>query len=240
MLALQFKHQPLLSEIYLSFNSNGKNEISLNNSFFVTKPSLFFRSSHLSLPNLPSLSSSSLSNQTQTQTQTQKSIICARNNRRRSGSQRTRKFILETVDFVASNLHILPEPLGLVIREFGGGNGGGLRFWKGFGWGGFDGRRRKRNINLGLLGLLMVCGLGLYLILGKELDIDVFLGGLGLSLFGVSINGWKRGFKDWILGFCCCAVLVGVVLKREDLQKLAKGWRAMKIVSRRKRRRRAM
>ncbi|KAA8545094.1 hypothetical protein F0562_019878 [Nyssa sinensis] len=165
MEALQFKLQPLLSEISLSFNSQGKNEIYLNNSFFAPKHSLFFGCSLVSQLNLHSLPSHSLSNEAQNQ----ESIVCARTNRRRSGSQRTTKLLLEAVYFVASNLNILPEPLGLVIREFGGGNGGGLRFWKGFGWGDFDGRRRKREQNLRFLGLLMVCGLGVVVDFGERI-----------------------------------------------------------------------
>ncbi|THF98738.1 hypothetical protein TEA_017810 [Camellia sinensis var. sinensis] len=102
---------------------------------------------------------------------------------------------------MASHLNILPQPLALAIREFGGGNGGGDGFWKAFGWGGFDGWRRKRQKKLGLFGFVIACGL--------------------------SVNGWRRGVKDWILGFCFCAVLVGFGLRREILQRWAKGLRAM-------------
>ncbi|XP_059652505.1 uncharacterized protein LOC132299730 [Cornus florida] len=230
---LQFKPQLLISEASVFFDSNSKIEISTDNCFSVTRSPLVFRPSNLLFPNQFSSHLLSLSNQSHTQNQ----IICARSSKRRFGSQRSRKFILELVGFVASNLNILPEPLGLVIREFGGGNGGGLGFPKGFGGGGFDGWRGKRKKNLGFLGFLMVFGLGLWLLLGKEMDKDVFWGGSGLALFGVLITAWKRGAKDWILGFCFGAVLMGVGLKREELQKWAKGCRAMEIVRRRKRRR---
>ncbi|KAL7205180.1 hypothetical protein ACSBR2_018166 [Camellia fascicularis] len=207
--------------------------ISLYNSFCLTNPSFLFTSTNLSLLNQHPSISLSLS----TQTQTQNSIVCARNNKSRIGSQRSRRLILESVYFMASHLNILPQPLALAIREFGGGNGGGDGFWKGFGWGGFDGWRRKRQKKLGLFGFVIACGLGMWLILGKELEGDVFLGVLGIFLLGLSVNGWRRGVKDWILGFCFCAVWVGFGLRRDILQRWAKGLRAMETARRRKTRR---
>ncbi|KAJ6876845.1 hypothetical protein NC651_029760 [Populus alba x Populus x berolinensis] len=124
---------------------------------------------------------------------------------------------------MASNLNTLPEPLGLVIEEFAaaGGGGGNLGFWKGFGGGRFDGWGRKGKMNSGFLGFLVVSGLGLTLFLfGGELKIDVVSGVLVLSLLGaVLVKGFKRGIKDWILGLCFFGVLLGLGLKKGEMQK---------------------
>ncbi|KAJ6694289.1 hypothetical protein OIU85_005016 [Salix viminalis] len=78
---------------------------------------------------------------------------------------------------MASDLNILPEPLGLVIEEFSGGGGG-------------------------------------------KLKIDVISGVLVLSLLGaVLIKGFKRGIKDWVLGFCFFGVLLILGLKKGEMQK---------------------
>lgn len=111
----------------------------------------------------------------------------------------------------------------MAIAEFAGGGGGGSGFFpRGFGPGGFDGRRRRKGRNkLGFLGVLMVCGIGMwFVVLGKDFNIDALFGVLAFSLFGVSIGGWRRGFKDWVLGFCFCASLVGLGFRREKLQTL--------------------
>lgn len=168
------------------------------------------------------------------------SIVCARNKKRQYGSARSTKFMIESAYQIASKLKILPEPLDYLIKEFGvvGGNGGGGfgTFWKGSGWGGFDGwgrKRRKKRI-LESLGILVILGLGFWLILGKNLDGNVFLGALGLVLFGFSVDGWRNSMKDWALGFCCCAFLVGLVLKREDFHRWAKSFGPRKLSRRRK------
>ncbi|XP_060211544.1 uncharacterized protein LOC132638792 [Lycium barbarum] len=154
-------------------------------------------------------------------------IISAWKKKRQSGSIRSTKIMLQSAYFIASKFKILPEPLDSILREFGGGNsgnGGGFGFGSGHDWGGFDGFRRKRRkkINWVFFGVIFaILGVGLWLILMKRLDFDVFLGGLGLTLFGFSVNVWKRGVFDWALGFCCCAALVGLFLK-EDLQKWAR------------------
>ncbi|KAL3516109.1 hypothetical protein ACH5RR_023011 [Cinchona calisaya] len=166
------------------------------------------------------------------ETQIQKSIICARNKKRQYGSARSRKLMIESAYYIASKLKILPEPLDYLIKEFGigvGGNGGGGfgTFWKGSGWGGFDGwgkKRRRKKLMLEIMGILVILCLGFWLILGKQLDADVLFGFLGLVLFGFSMNGWRNGIKDWALGFCCCAFLVGLVLWREDFQRWAKSF----------------
>lgn len=169
----------------------------------------------------------------------QKTILCAANRRKRYGIGRSGKLMLESAYIIASRLRLLPEPLELMLREFGAGNGGGNGFWNGFGWGGFDGWKRRRRIKLGMVGILVICGVvGLWFVVGKELvlDADAFLGGLGLLLFGLSVEGWRRGAKDWILGFCCCAFLVGLVLKKDDFRTWVGSFRTLKKDGRRKRR----
>lgn len=157
------------------------------------------------------------------QTQIQKHIIRAANKRSHNGFARSGK-IVQSAYYIASKLKILPEPLDLLIQEFGvgGGNRGGFfGSRKGSGWGGFDGWGRRRNKrNLGFLGILVVSGLGLWFILGKRSDSVLFSGSFGLVLLGLSMEGWRRGLKDWALGFCCCAFLVSLALKKEDFQKL--------------------
>ncbi|KAI3448647.1 hypothetical protein Pfo_005312 [Paulownia fortunei] len=171
------------------------------------------------------------------QLRVQKTILCAANRRKRYGIGRSGKLMLESACIIASKLRLLPEPLELILREFGAGNGGGNRFWNGFGWVGFDGWKRRGRTKI--VGILVICVvLGLWLVVGKELvlDADAFLGGLGLLLFGLSVEGWRRGAKDWILGFCCCAFLVGLVLKKDDLQTWVRCFRTLKKNGRRKRR----
>lgn len=170
--------------------------------------------------------------------QIQKAITCARNKRRRYGSARSTKLMLESAYYIASKLKILPEPLDSLIKEFsvvGGGNGGGgFGFWKGSGWGGFDGwgrRRRKRKIEL--LGIFVTLGIGMWLILGKELKTDVFLLGI-LGLF-LLVYGWRKTvLKDRIMGFSSCAVLVGLGLKQGDFQRWMKNFEALKVSFRRR------
>ncbi|XP_027162349.1 uncharacterized protein LOC113762914 [Coffea eugenioides] len=176
------------------------------------------------------------------ETRIQKSIICARNKKRQHLSARSRKLVIESAYLIASRLKILPEPLDYLIREFGigGANGGGgfRAFWKGSGWGGFDGwgrgRGRRKKRSLEFLAILVISGIGFWLVLGKQLDADLFLGFLGLVLFGLSVDGWRNGIKDWALGFCCCAFLVGLVLRREDFPGGAKSFGTM-ILSKRRR-----
>ncbi|CAI9764273.1 unnamed protein product [Fraxinus pennsylvanica] len=167
-------------------------------------------------------------------TRIQKTILCSRSKRKRHGFERSTKLALQSAYIIASNVGILPEPLELLLIEFGGGNiggnGGGFRSWNGFGWGAFDGSKKRRTSKLGILGILVILGVGLWLVLGKELVVhgDVFFGSLGLVLFGLSINGWKRGAKDWILGFCCCAVLMGFLCKKENLEGCVRYFRNMR------------
>ena len=135
--------------------------------------------------------------------------------------------MLNLMGLIASNLKILPEPLGLVLEEFGGGDGsggrgggGGLGFWKGFGWGGFDGWKRKRKRKLWLYGFLMICGLGF--LFGREIESNVVWWGLGFGPLGVAlIQFWEKngGIQAWVLGFCLWSFLVGLTFRRAELQK---------------------
>ncbi|KAL5709244.1 hypothetical protein ACHQM5_019955 [Ranunculus cassubicifolius] len=105
----------------------------------------------------------------------------------------------------------------------GNGNGGGIRFWNGSrgngdGWGG---KRRKKLQILGFLGLIGIGVLFVVLMLGKDFEGfgELGIGVLGLGLLWILERDWKRGVKGWTLGFCSCAVMVVLGLKREDLQK---------------------
>ncbi|KAH6826405.1 hypothetical protein C2S53_013058 [Perilla frutescens var. hirtella] len=160
-------------------------------------------------------------------------IVCAANRRKRHGIAKSGKLMLESAYMVASHLRILPEPVELILREFGAGNGGGRNgFWSGFGWGGSGGwRRRRKSMILGMVGILVIMGaVGLWWIVGKELvlDSDACLGGLGLVLFGLSAEVWRRGAKDWVLGFCCCAFLVALVSTKGDFRALLRTFGSFK------------
>ncbi|KAG6430340.1 hypothetical protein SASPL_108405 [Salvia splendens] len=147
------------------------------------------------------------------------------------------KLMLESAYIIASHLRILPDPVDSILREFGAGNGGRNGFWSGSGRGGSDGWRRRRKTRLGLVGILVILGaVGLWWVVGKELalDSDAFFGGLGLVLFGLSVEGWRRGARDWILGFCCCAVLVGLVSTKADFPVWLKNFGSLKKVPKRR------
>ncbi|KAL7083938.1 hypothetical protein ACP275_14G193200 [Erythranthe tilingii] len=174
----------------------------------------------------------------------QSKILCAANRRNRYGIGKSGKLILDSAFIIATKLRLLPEPLELLLREFGSGNGGGNWVPNRFGWGGFDGwrRRRRRKTKLGIIGFFVIFGaVGLWFLVGKELalDGDALFGGLGLLLFGFSVEGWRRGVKDWILGFCCCAFLMGFAFKKDELQKWGRYFETLIKKGRRRRRRRA-
>ncbi|CAH9073653.1 unnamed protein product [Cuscuta epithymum] len=155
--------------------------------------------------------------------------------KKKSGSSRSTKILLQSAYLVASNLKIFPEPFDSLIREFIGGNGGGGVFLKGYGGEGSGGRRSgKRNWIVIVMGIIVIVGLALSLALWKELDLDMVIVGLGLCLFLLSVNVWRRKVLDWVLGFCCCAF--GGFVFNEDLQRGVKFLEAMKIAKRRKRR----
>ncbi|KAG8648251.1 uncharacterized protein LOC110623134 [Manihot esculenta] len=151
------------------------------------------------------------------QTQIQKPIVCARKKKRGSRPRKFMKVLPALVSFVASNFKILPGPLDLVVAEIGGGDGGGLGIWKVLGNGGSGGWRRKGKTNLGILGALVVCGLGL--LFGKELKNDLLSGVFELVLLVTFfIKGHRRQVKYWVLGLCFIGVLMGLRLRREDTQ----------------------
>ncbi|GAV63180.1 hypothetical protein CFOL_v3_06700 [Cephalotus follicularis] len=165
-------------------------------------------------------------------THVQKQLTCAKRNKRQSGSQRLTRLILQSIPIIASKLKILPQPFDLIVGEFGGGVGGGVGFLKGFGGGGFDGWRRRVKKSIGFL---MVCGLAFYL--GRELQSNEFWYVLGVGLFiVVLVKGWKRGLEDMVLGLCWFGVLVGLGLKREEVQKMVKRFRVSSQDVRKRRR----
>ncbi|KAK1360931.1 hypothetical protein POM88_045405 [Heracleum sosnowskyi] len=125
--------------------------------------------------------------------------------------------MLQSAYLIASKLNIIPEPLHLVLKEFGSGNGGGLGFNnKDFGWGGFDGRRRNKKF--GFLGFLIVLGMWVWFVFGKQVSVDVFLGFFVLCLVGVCAIWGKIDVQDWFLGVCSCAVFVVLGMRRERLR----------------------
>ncbi|GAB4835841.1 hypothetical protein Ancab_000757 [Ancistrocladus abbreviatus] len=157
----------------------------------------------------------------QMKTQNQNRIIYAKWNRKRSGSQRSQRVILQSIAFIASRLKILPEPLDFVIREFGGGNGGKTGFKNAFGGGGFDGWKRRRAGKFGFWVFLAFSGLVLWVVVEREEEEDLFWVLLAYSavVLFCMLKGWKGEIKGWALGFCSGACLVGLGLKSEIVGK---------------------
>ncbi|KAK2640479.1 hypothetical protein Ddye_028274 [Dipteronia dyeriana] len=186
----------------------------------VVEPSTFLQSTNFAAKAPVFRSTLSVSRRTHVQ----KPIICAKKNKRRSGFQRSGKYMLQLMSVFASNLKFLPQPLDLIVTEFGGGDGGGLGFLKGFGGGGggFGRQGRGKNRNLWLLVFLSCFGF-LFSLFGRELKMksEVFYGVLGFSVFfgAILVRGLKRNVKDWIFGFCCLGFLVGSRLRREEVRK---------------------
>ena len=56
---------------------------------------------------------------------------------------------------------------------------------------------------------------------GKELESNVVCGVLGFGIIGAVLIQWleKIGAKDWVLGFCVGGVLMGLGLRRGEMQK---------------------
>ncbi|KAE8734017.1 Detected protein of unknown function [Hibiscus syriacus] len=148
-------------------------------------------------------------------TQIRKPIVCARKSKRRYGSKRSTDLALELISTLASNLKVLPPPLDLVLQHLVAAGGEGLGFLNGFKGGRFYQwqRRRVRRINGGkilgslvILGSCMVC-----LLLGKDVRSDLLFGILGFICFVLAlIKEWGRGFKDWVFGFVCVGILLGL------------------------------
>ncbi|KAJ4719498.1 Transmembrane protein [Melia azedarach] len=195
----------------------------LNSQFFFSKHSLLLNpivdsNPFLRNPNFatkfPSFQCYSLS----CKIQVHKPIVSAKRTKRRSGFQRSTKFMIQLISILACNLKILPQPLDLFIEEFNGGDGRGLGILKGFEREGFGWwRRRRRKGNLWLIVCLVVFGsLFLFLFLGRELTSDVLCGILSLGLFGiVLVKGLKKNFKNCLFGLCCFGALLGLALRRE-------------------------
>ncbi|XVE89706.1 hypothetical protein DITRI_Ditri20bG0017400 [Diplodiscus trichospermus] len=132
--------------------------------------------------------------------------------------------MLELISILASHHKILPLPWDLVLQILVGEDGRGLKFLNGF-KGSFNGRRRptKRNGKkiLGFLAFLGSCIL--CLLLPKELSSELAFGVLGLCFFVVAlIKECKRGLKDWIFGFCCVGILVGLGMRGNEAMKWIK------------------
>ncbi|KAF9605504.1 hypothetical protein IFM89_017523 [Coptis chinensis] len=153
-------------------------------------------------------------------------------NARRATFRISTKAALECAFFIASSLNIIPEPVNIILKEgFGGGNGGGSGFWNGFrGGGGFEGWKGRRRSKLWILGLLVMIVVSVFLVvlmLGKDFEGygEMGLGVLGLGLLMVLERDWKRGVRGWTFGFCSCALMVFFGFKRDELQKLVKGFK---------------
>ncbi|EEF49812.1 conserved hypothetical protein [Ricinus communis] len=202
-----FKSQPFISKGLLGLNPIEKIIITYPqcNSFsFSSKSPLFYSWPLVSLSH---------------KTHIPKPVLCARKKRRGSGFQKLKKILPKLASIAASNLKILPEPFNLVIAEFSGGGGGGDGGGGSWFWRGFDGWRRKRkNINFWFLGFLIVCGLGKVL-LGKDLKKDAFYGVLALgSSLTILIKGFRKAVKYLVLELCFVGALMGLRLKRQDMQ----------------------
>lgn len=111
------------------------------------------------------------------------------------------------------------------MREFlvvGGGNGGKIGFRNGFGGSGGDGQgKSRRRENLGFWVVLLISSsLALWVVLEKEKESEL---GFRVLLVCVSafavyclLKGWRREIKDWVFGFSCGAVLMGLVMKNNE------------------------
>ncbi|CAN0925952.1 hypothetical protein LINGRAHAP2_LOCUS35042 [Linum grandiflorum] len=154
-------------------------------------------------------------------------VICARKGNKGSGYQRLAKILPRLAFTMASNLKVLPEPLGLILAELsstGNGGEGGAGSWKGFsgGGGGWGRKRGKRRNLMVLLGLLLVCGVLVYMVLSGKTGTgkDLILGVSALSLISaILVQGIERGARDWILGLCIFGAGVILGMKRDDLRK---------------------
>ncbi|XVF57421.1 hypothetical protein PTKIN_Ptkin06aG0204000 [Pterospermum kingtungense] len=112
---LQFKSQFLHFQNNVDINPFLESTFSLQSFSFSSKSPIFTTSPWLSR-----------------KTQIPKPTICARKSKRRYGSERSTKLVLELVSILASNLKILPQPLDLVVQNLVAGDGEGLGFLNGF------------------------------------------------------------------------------------------------------------
>ncbi|CAN1229111.1 hypothetical protein LINGRAPRIM_LOCUS1341 [Linum grandiflorum] len=149
-------------------------------------------------------------------------VICARKGNKGSGYQRLAKILPRLAFTMASNLKVLPEPLGLIVAELsstGNGGEGGAGSWKGGfsgGGGGWGRKRGKRRNLMVLLGLLLVCGVLVYMVLSGKAGTDKYLI-LGVS--AILVQGIGRGARDCILGLCIFGAGFILGMERDDLRK---------------------
>ncbi|XP_031255405.1 uncharacterized protein LOC116113393 [Pistacia vera] len=210
---LDLKSQFVLSKHFLLMNPVVETNILLRNTNFA--------------PKFPSFHSSVTFSR---QIHLLKPITFAKKSKRRRGFQRSRKFMVQLISILASNLNIIPQPLDIVIEEFIGGDGGGLWFLKGLRGGGFGWGRKRKTGNLGVLVILAFLGF-LYLFFGGELKTDVFCGVLGIGSSGfVLIQGLKRNVKALIFGMCCFGSLMGLGWRREEATRWIDEFRSYPMV----------
>ncbi|KAB2630147.1 pentatricopeptide repeat-containing protein [Pyrus ussuriensis x Pyrus communis] len=156
-LILHFQSQPVLAKQSLCFSYPFvKTKTSLPSNLFAPKSPIF------TIP---------LSRYHQIQTHNP--ILCARKNKRRNGSQRLTRLLLQLMPAIVSNFKILPQPLDLVVEEFCSGDGSG---------------GRKSLLLFLLYGVLVICGLGL--LFGGDVESNVLFCGLGFGLSGVAMVQW--------------------------------------------------
>ncbi|CAL1399979.1 unnamed protein product [Linum trigynum] len=155
-------------------------------------------------------------------------VICARKAKKGSGHHRVAETLPKLAFSIASKLNLLPEPLGLILAELStsgdGGGKGGSGSWMGFGGSGGSGwgRRRGKRSSLVLLGLFLVSGVAIVLFSSGKVDKDLIIGVLTSALVSaILVEGFGRGARDLVLGFCIFGVGVTLGLRRDDLQKLA-------------------
>ncbi|XP_039040438.1 uncharacterized protein LOC120178719 [Hibiscus syriacus] len=227
---IQLKSQFLHSRTYFFLNPFLESTISLQNFNDSSKSPVFTASPLFSR-----------------KTQIQKPTVCARKSQRRYGSKRSTDLALELISFLASNLKVLPPPLDLFLQHLVAADGEGPGFLNGFNGGRFYQWRRRRvrrrngGIFLGFLVILGSCVVCLFL--GKDVRSDLLFGILGFICFVLAlIKEWRRGFKDWVFGFVCVGILLGLWFSRNGGMKWIKEIRVpssssvMEIVRRGKRR----
>lgn len=148
--------------------------------------------------------------------------------RRRNGSQRLVRFVLESIPIVASRLKILPPPLDVMLEELcgGDGNSGGWGITRRSGDSWFDGwRRRGTRRTSRFWWVLLIFGLGL--VLGREIESDLMCWILALGLISIAlIEIWSRkAIRSGILGFCCLGTFLAILGLRPEVKNWVRGFR---------------
>ncbi|KAK4748840.1 hypothetical protein SAY87_015426 [Trapa incisa] len=159
----------------------------------------------------------------------QSPVISWRKKRRRNGSQRLVKFVLDSIPIMASRLKILPPPLDFILEELssGDGNSGGWGASRRSGDGWFDGwwRRGTRRTSR-FWWAVLIFGLGL--IVGREFEGELVYWILGFGLISIAFfEVWSsRAMRDGVLGFCCLGVFLGILGLRPDLKNWVREFRS--------------